>query len=200
MQQLKNALEEVGHCLAQFHFRLLVRLDVSVGWLSIDDLGVEKISCILWNVVGISQNFTTKITWNSLNQFLLQLPALIFKTPSWTNVGRRVIPQFSIAASKRVKTVEVSKRNRAILNVDIPLILEVTAMNNTGTSNHPTFTMKRGQMSWLSLMPQTQDFFFGCSHTKMQKCGGLPLCFGYLIDLLKKISVGWKFPKQTSSA
>lgn len=47
MQQLKNALEEVGHCLAQFHFRLLVRLDVSVGWLSIDDLGVEKISCIL---------------------------------------------------------------------------------------------------------------------------------------------------------
>ena len=23
MQQLNNALEEVGHCLAQFHFRLL---------------------------------------------------------------------------------------------------------------------------------------------------------------------------------
>ena len=173
MQQLKNALEEVGHCLAQFHFRLLVRLGLPVGWLSMSMIWVSKKFPVFWNVVGISQNslYNHLEGWtNFFCKFLRWFSKPQVKKKSLgTNVVTRVIPRFSIAASKRVKTVEVSKRNPAILIRLIPLILEVMAMNNMGTSNHPTSTMKRGQMSWLSLMPQTQDFFFVATHTKNAK-------------------------------
>ena len=133
----------------------------------------------------ISQKFYYKNHVEFVEPISSALPALIFKAYIGTNVGTRVIPQFSIAASKRVKTVEVSETKPSHPQCRYPFDSRGYGHEQHGDFQ-PSNIYYEERTNVVTFIDATDSgLFFCCSHTKCLKCGG-PLCFGYLIDLLKK--------------
>ena len=171
------------------------RLEVSSWMAEHRWFGCRKKFLYFGMLLMISQKFYYKNHVEFVEPISSALPALIFKAYIGTNVGTRVIPQFSIAASKRVKTVEVSETKPSHPQCRYPF--DSRGYGHEQHGGLPTIQ----HLLWRE--DKCRDFhwchrlrtFFLLQPYKMLKMWRAALL--WLLDrFVEKISVGWNFPSK----
>ena len=110
-----------------------------------------------------------------------------FQTPKEQIVGRRVIPRFSISSFQTSQNRRSVGNHPAILPSAYPGLIRGYGHEQHGDFQ-PSNIYYEERTNVVTFIDATDSGLFLLQPYNMLKCGG-PLCFGYLIDLLKKISV-----------
>ena len=155
------------------------------GWASM--IWVSKKFLYFGMLLGFPKNFTTKITWNSLNHFFFCTSALIFKAYIGTNVGRRVIPPVFHSSFQTSQNRRSVGFNRAILTSGFSLwFSRLWPWTTWGLPTIQHLLWREDKCRDFHWCHRLRIFFCWENQYKNAKMWRISRRFGYLIDVEKK--------------